>query len=202
MAAELAADLDEGSSPEEVLGSDATDARAFAAAWARERGVIPRRTRNPRVIVPIVAAALTLVAIAGAVLMASSGKTSQAVEVGPRFEPIRDPLLPPKSVRVRVYAGPPFHVSYVTTPVFTERAINVTWSPAASERRPECVDAVDFTATPCVWPAPAKEVAIDSSGVDWPRVGLGMTLFGGIGLILVVSGWLWSRAGRSHHAMP
>ena len=84
MAAELAADLQEGASPEDVLGTDAADARALAAAWARERGVVPRRTRNPRVIVPVVAAALALVGIAGAVLMATaSSGNSQSVVVEP-----------------------------------------------------------------------------------------------------------------------
>src|SRR5215216_6046828 len=43
MAAELVADLEEakadGVSPEEVLGSGASDPRTFAASWAAERGV-------------------------------------------------------------------------------------------------------------------------------------------------------------------
>jgi hypothetical protein len=49
----------------------------------------------------------------------------------------------------------------------------------------------------------ASGIALDSSGVDWPKVGLGLTLFAGIGLILLVSGWLWNRSRRSSHAaMP
>ena len=48
MAEDLAADLREaeadGASEEEVLGSGASDPRAFAAAWANERGIVrPRR---------------------------------------------------------------------------------------------------------------------------------------------------------------
>ena len=42
---------------EEVLGSGASDARAFAAAWASERGIIPRRwthgLRRPRLLTAI-----------------------------------------------------------------------------------------------------------------------------------------------------
>jgi hypothetical protein len=154
------------------------------------------------VVVPVVAAALGLVAIAGAVLMvtASSGNASQSAAVGPPARPIKDPLMPPKSERVRVYDGPPFHVSYVTTPVFKERALRLKSSSAASEGRPACVDGLDFAASPCVWPASPD--TIESSGVDWPRVGLGVTLFGGVGLMLLASAWLWSRRRSHHPAMP
>ena len=78
MAADLAADLEEaeseGASPEEVLGSAAFDARAFAAAWAAERGVVrppapgldglARRSR-----IPAAMAGLALVAMVGTVLV-------------------------------------------------------------------------------------------------------------------------------------
>jgi hypothetical protein len=212
MAAELAADLEEGVSPEEVLGSDAADARSFAATWASECGVIPRRTRNPRVIVPVAAAALALVALAGAVVMATASSRAgpQSVAAGPKNSPSPGPLPAPpepvKSARVRVYDGPPFHVSYMKTQVFKERAIRVNLIPAVRQRQTACVDGVDFTATPCVWPASATDIATESSGVgsgvDWPSVGLGVTLFGGVGLILLASAWLWSRGRDSHHAMP
>jgi hypothetical protein len=50
MAADLTADLKEaekeGVSAEEVLGSGAFDARAFAASWASERGLVPIGWRN------------------------------------------------------------------------------------------------------------------------------------------------------------
>ena len=53
MADDLAADLREaeadGASEEEVLGSGASDPRAFAAAWASERGIVrPRRLHRLR----------------------------------------------------------------------------------------------------------------------------------------------------------
>jgi hypothetical protein len=63
MAAELEADLDEAA-PEDVLGSDAFDARTFAARWAAERGVTRRRLATRKLLV--VAAILASVAVAGA----------------------------------------------------------------------------------------------------------------------------------------
>lgn len=207
MAAELAADLDEGASPEEVLGSDAADARSFAGAWARERGVVPRRTRNPRVVVPVAAAALALVAIAGAVLMvtASSRKASQSVASA---QP-RDPLLPPldsgASTHARVYEGPPLRVRYVTVnpAAFKASPIRVKSTPAVEVHGSKCVDGSDFTATACVWSASDfSSGGSENSGVDWPRVGLGVTLFGGVGLILLASAWLLRRAARSNHVIP
>jgi hypothetical protein len=64
MAAELAADLEEGT-PEDVLAGDAEDAVSFARAWAAERGVIPRR-RTLRV-----PATLALIALAPTLLGAA-----------------------------------------------------------------------------------------------------------------------------------
>ncbi|HKD32261.1 MAG TPA: hypothetical protein VKB73_02195 [Gaiellaceae bacterium] len=192
MAAELAADLQEGASPEDVLGTDAADARAFAAAWARERGVVPRRTRNPRVIVPVVAAALALVAIAGAVLMATaSSGNSQSVVVEP--PPRLGFLEPARSERVRAYDGPPLHIRYLTTPAFRERTVRVKH---VTPTKPRCVDGVDFGATQCVWPLTAS--GVESSGVDWAGGGgLGLTLFGAIGLLALAAAWLWNGARRS-----
>jgi len=78
MAADLAADLAEaeadGTSPEEVLGSGAFDARSFAAAWARERGIVsaPRPVGAPRGrrrwLMPALVALFALIALVGAVL--------------------------------------------------------------------------------------------------------------------------------------
>jgi hypothetical protein len=66
MAAELEADLAEGSSLEDVVAGDAADARVFAQTWAAERGVIPKRpwSRLPAALA-VPALALT---ITGAVL--------------------------------------------------------------------------------------------------------------------------------------
>jgi hypothetical protein len=193
MAAELAADLAEADTAEEVLGSDAADARSFASAWASERGVVPRRTRNPRVMVPAAAAGLAVVALAGAVLMATPSSRSAAQPAAAESPDPRPEL--PKSERVRVVDGPPLHVSYVTTPAF--KATRVESSPANTETHAACVDGVDLTATPCVWPPFAHDIATEDSAVNWPRVGLGVTLFGGVGLILLASLWLWSHARRS-----
>ncbi len=70
MAAELAADLEEAPA-EDVLGSDALDARAFAARWAAERGVARPRRRGRLL---MLAATLVLVAVAavGAALTATA----------------------------------------------------------------------------------------------------------------------------------
>jgi hypothetical protein len=79
MAADLAADLAEaeadGTSPEEVLGSGAFDARSFAAAWARERGVVPAAPpvgaaprRRRRRLMPALVGLFALIALVGAVL--------------------------------------------------------------------------------------------------------------------------------------
>jgi hypothetical protein len=117
MAAELEADLDEAPSLDEVLGSDAADARAFARRWAHERGVVPTLRRGLR---PGVAAALTafaLAAIAGALLMVFASpshserfaiaKVPQIVSVGPQ----------------RVLSGPPLRVT------FERAAVAVTATP-------------------------------------------------------------------------
>lgn len=117
MAAELEADLDEAPSLDEVLGSDAADAHAFARRWAHERGVVPTPLRGLR---PGVAAALTafaLAAIAGALLMifaspSHSGRFAiaqvpQIVSVGPQ----------------RVVSGPPLRVTFEPMAVASEAAL-------------------------------------------------------------------------------
>jgi hypothetical protein len=87
MADDLTADLQEaeadGASVEEVLGSGASDPRAFAAAWASERGIIPRRwthrLRRPRLLtaIALVVLAFVLVTAVGVVaLLTVSGNSS------------------------------------------------------------------------------------------------------------------------------
>jgi hypothetical protein len=204
MVAELAADFAEADSPEEVLGSDAADARSFAAAWARERGVIPRRTRNPRVIVPVVAAVLALVTACGVALMltASAGKSSQSIAPEPPDKFVATPPELGNSEPVRIYVGPPLHVTWVTTPAVRvrERPLPVRHALGG----PRCYDGVDLVPTPCVWPngdmASTAGSEVESSGIDWPKIGLGLSLFAGIGLILLASVWVWTRARRSSHA--
>jgi hypothetical protein len=81
MADDLAADLREaeaeGADAEEVLGDGASDARAFAAAWARERGLVRRhwsdrfRTRRSLLISALVVAGS--IGVATAMLVSSRG---------------------------------------------------------------------------------------------------------------------------------
>jgi hypothetical protein len=89
MAADLAADLQEaeveGASPEEVLGSSASDPRAFAASWATERGVVQPRFRDKirrRPLLLGAAALLVVLAAAGlAVAIFTSSQQSHAPAV-------------------------------------------------------------------------------------------------------------------------
>jgi hypothetical protein len=96
MAAEVTADLDEaaaeGASPEEVLGSAASDPRSFAAAWAAERGVVPPqsltarlRRRSP---LPVAIAALTIVAAVGAALVVFASPNASAPVAALRLPPV------------------------------------------------------------------------------------------------------------------
>jgi len=97
MAADLAADLAEaeaeGVAAEEILGSSASDPRAFAAAWAAERAVIPpRRSRlRPRTIASGATAALAIVAAVGAALVIFASPAAPA--------PATRLALPPTSAR-------------------------------------------------------------------------------------------------------
>jgi hypothetical protein len=93
MADDLAADLREaeadGAFPEEVLGDGAADPRAFAAAWARERGLVrPRgsdRLRTRGVLIGGVAfvALLVVGALLGSIL-----RFSHRAPFGPRAETV------------------------------------------------------------------------------------------------------------------
>jgi hypothetical protein len=97
MAEELAADLAEGASVEDVLEADAADARSFAERWARERGVIEGRRWRLRI--PAALATVALVpAIAGAVLLiAASPQEPSPVTL----------TAPPSGVWVVKAAAPP-----------------------------------------------------------------------------------------------
>ena len=106
MAADLASDLAEaqaeGASIEDVLGSSAFDPRAFAAAWAAERGVsqppmAPAGSR-PRWW-PLAAIAATAVALVGALLVIAP-KPRVHLQIGSAVRPLT--VLPPPSFR-----GPP-----------------------------------------------------------------------------------------------
>ena len=116
MAAELTADLEEaaleGASPEDVLGYAVFDARAFAAQWAEERGVVGPEPAPRRRLVPlafVIALGLFLViTVAGVALLVDGGHFASArVAVGTNFPAprIRKLLVPPPVVRSRAASG-------------------------------------------------------------------------------------------------
>jgi len=114
MAAELSADLNEGASPEDVLGRDAADARSFAAAWAAERAVVPQRRKATRIGVLAVVTALLLVVIAGALLalLASPSKGAR-LSIQPESGLNTDSQ--------RVWVGTPASVTIVAAPAPSAR---------------------------------------------------------------------------------
>jgi hypothetical protein len=101
MADDLAADLREaeaeGAFPEEVLGNGADDPRAFAAAWARERGLIQPhwsdrlRSRGVLLAAGVLLALLALgAALASVFLSSGDGRTDVVTySPAPSTEPIR-----------------------------------------------------------------------------------------------------------------
>lgn len=113
MAAELTADLAEaeaeGASAEEVLGYAVFDARAFAAQWAEERGLIagapaPRPRSVP--IALVVAVAIFLVVIAAGIAVFAGAATTHVAAAGvPRVA-----LVPPPH---RVLPSPPDTAGFV-----------------------------------------------------------------------------------------
>jgi hypothetical protein len=90
MAAELTADLDEaaaeGGSPEDVLGSAASDPRSFAGAWAAERGVASPQPLTARLggksALPVAIAVLAIVAAVGAALVVFASPSASAPVAG------------------------------------------------------------------------------------------------------------------------
>jgi hypothetical protein len=112
MAAELAADLEEaeteGTPIEQVLGADAFEPRAFAAAWAAERGLLRQRRVNVRL--AAVAAAFALAAVVGGVLVLASAPSTSAgappVRPEPRLVWPRGTPPPWSGLELRVVAAP------------------------------------------------------------------------------------------------
>ena len=90
MAADLASDLEEaeaeGVSAAEYLGSSSSDARLFAASWARERGIIPappspeKGPRRPLALVAFTCLAAITVIVAALLLATGEPKVSLDVE--------------------------------------------------------------------------------------------------------------------------
>jgi hypothetical protein len=116
MAADLSADLEEaerdGMAAEEVLGSGAFDAAAFAHSWAAERGVIPTPPPSmpsaphaQRRWAPFAIAGAVALGLVGALLaiVATSrlafGRAARAVGPAPLQLPGRRPVIPPDVVR-------------------------------------------------------------------------------------------------------
>jgi hypothetical protein len=104
MAAELTADLEEaaaeGVPAEDVLGSAAGDPRAFAAAWAAERGVVGAPIRRRLRVLPAVAALALVLASVGAVLVIVDSRSEPSRVALSR--PFRMALPPNRGVKVRV----------------------------------------------------------------------------------------------------
>src|SRR5438094_8242438 len=100
MAADLEADLTEaeaeGVSAEDVLGRGVFDARAFAASWAAERGVIPTRfprrglCGRSRLLIAIVVLAL-IAALGGGMVIASRVGPVRSVTLAAGPPPIARP---------------------------------------------------------------------------------------------------------------
>jgi hypothetical protein len=119
MANDLSADLAEaeadGATAEDVLGSGASDPRAFAAAWASERGIArtPRsdRLRKRWLLLLAVPAVALLVLIAGAVLAFTSLGQSSAPRSETRVTPAQ--FVPGAIVGTSLYGAtvrPPYVV--------------------------------------------------------------------------------------------
>ena len=115
MAADLAADLAEaeaeGAAPEQVLGNGVFDARAFAASWARARGVAgPGRHRllaagrSPWILVAGAVAALFMTVVGLALVL--GGHASMSVGAVRRSVlPLPAPFLSPRPF-IQVAPGP------------------------------------------------------------------------------------------------
>jgi hypothetical protein len=106
MAADLAADLEEaeseGASAAELLGTDASDARSFAASWAAERGVIP----PPRLPARLQSRSLVLTALAALTVTASIGSALVLFASPQASAPAYVVFAAPSDQPVTVLAGP------------------------------------------------------------------------------------------------
>ena len=91
IAEEMAADLDsdireaevDGVSVEEMLGSSASDPRAFAASWATERGIVPMRRGEPNGrggrLLLVALTAVAAIALIVSVLLLATGEPQVAL---------------------------------------------------------------------------------------------------------------------------
>jgi hypothetical protein len=178
MAADLEADLEEaeadGASPEEVLGSGASDPRFFAASWAAERGVIPSQPVTARLrwrsLAHAAIAVLTIVAAVGAglVLFASPHASTRTVAI---------PAPPPPPSAMKVSVVGPGKVWLVQAQEAKNAAAQAVWLASSA----------DFEhAFP---PAP-------NSGVEIHAVGSILLIVGIVGVILSMLFLFWSSSRR------
>ncbi len=117
MAAELAADLEDaaadGVGAEQLLGGSYADPRAFAAAWAGERGIVPQAPRRRRPLLLGAFTALAALALVVAAVLLATGEpkvslhTNGAVHLPPVpvFYPPGSPV--PAGQVVRASAAAP-----------------------------------------------------------------------------------------------
>jgi hypothetical protein len=183
MAAELEADLmeaeAEGVSADEVLGSGADDPRAFAAAWAAERGVIENgRGLARRAGVLVAIAAFALIAVIGGVLVtvaSPSGPTSLAFTAG---------AISPDGRTIAVVAPPGVRMP----------------APQPGELRIH----VDST-QPRIWISPVSTLSpvvrivavdVDDSGIDTRALGWVLLAFGLAGAVPLTTISLWPGRPR------
>jgi hypothetical protein len=102
MASDLASDLAEaeaeGLTAEEVLGTGAFDPRAFAAAWAAERGVIPsspqRSSRLRRPVNLLVIGAISVFGALAAGMFLLASRTGSAISATPEGRTFTPPIPP------------------------------------------------------------------------------------------------------------
>lgn len=110
MAAELASDIADadadGVSVEELLGRSASDPRAFAAAWASERGLIQPRRRRARLPLLAFTVVAALALIIAALLLVSGEPKVALLTHGARRAQLPAAFTPPPG-RVQAAAAAP-----------------------------------------------------------------------------------------------
>jgi hypothetical protein len=189
MAAELEADLGEadaeGASAEEVLGTGAFDARAFANAWAAERGVgrlpLPTAPDRPRrLLVAATIAAFAVLSVAGAALVILDSPTA------PRRLTLASPTVPPGVTAVVSPDG--FSRIAVAPRVLSVRAGGEP--PVVAENR------YVIGPSPATPSARTVSVDLDDSGLDARILGSVLLSVGLAGVLSSTMFWLWLGPGR------